>query len=116
VNFILADGTSVSVALDGTGVSSAVNPDKSVPSEFTLTLTPNPASGAVVAHLTIASESDSKLYVFDEAGHQVLTMQLGILSEGEHDIALPISELPSGNYFVQVRSANGDVVVARLVR
>jgi hypothetical protein len=102
--------------LDGTGVSSAVNSDQSVTSEFTLTLTPNPASGTVVARLTTASESDSKLYIFDEAGHQVLSIPLGILSEGEHDIALPTSELPSGSYFVQVRNANGSLAVARLVR
>jgi hypothetical protein len=115
IAFDLSDATVVNLALHGLGADgAAVDPEQVTPSGFSLTLTPNPSHGSVVAQLTMPNETDGKLFIFDEAGHQVLSMQLGVLTAGEHDITLSTAGLISGSYFVQVRNSIGSLVVARL--
>ena len=71
-------------------------------------LAPNPATDRVDLqfHLAAASEVDVNLY--DPAGRLVQqAAQQTAMPEGQNRLALDVSALPPGFYFVQLRSAQG---------
>jgi hypothetical protein len=119
VTMTLADGTQATLALLGEGVAPAPPPasvnEIAAASVFTITVTPNPASSVVTAHIDMAQTTDGTIEMFDVTGHEVLSVPLGLMTAGVYDISLPIRDLSSGSYFVRVANANGDAAAARLV-
>lgn len=116
IKLTLYDGSSIDIALAGTGENTAgVSQNTLGTAPFSLTLSPNPAGSSVTAYTTVAHASETLLEIFDAIGHSVLSMPLGMLSQGEHDVALPIENLPSGSYFVRISNSNGEAVDAELI-
>jgi hypothetical protein len=115
VSFTLGDNTSVRMTLKGVGVSAAGVEETIQANEFAITLSPNPASRLTTAHISMAQAADGQLSVFDVTGHEVLSLPLGLLSEGAHDISLPVENIASGSYFVRITNTSGESASARLV-
>ena len=115
--FTLDDNTTDKVTLLGNGVSTAgVAEDAASPGlALVLTLCPNPANYSVTAHIVAQQTIDGLLEVFDATGREVTRLPLGLLTQGPHDVSLPIETLGSGNYFVRITNANGGNAAARLV-
>ncbi|MFI5202210.1 MAG: choice-of-anchor D domain-containing protein, partial [Candidatus Kapaibacterium sp.] len=116
VRVTLGDNTLVNIALSGDGLSSAgVRETSASGNEFSLSISPNPANRIATVHISIMNAADGQLTVFDVTGHEVLSIPLGLLSEGAHDVSLPIEHLASGSYFVRITNASGESASARLV-
>ncbi len=111
----LTDGSSVNIPLQGVAANSGVSQNGFGASKLSLTLSPNPATNAVTAHASISESIETQIEVFDAVGHNVLSMPMGRLSQGTHDLPLPIGSLPSGSYFVRITSSNGDSAEAKLI-
>ena len=111
----LGDGTSVTIGLQGTGVSAAVAQDQIEPSEFSISLSPNPASNAFTVHATLQRAAETQLEIFDADGRRAVLMPLGLLTEGTHTIPVSTGALASGSYFIRISSGNGDRAEAKLL-
>ncbi len=115
LHLVLGDGTAIDVLLVGAGVNSGVSQIDVGTSQFSLSLSPNPAENSVNVHTTISQSAEMSLDVFDDLGHAMIHTPLGMLTEGEHDITLPTESLASGSYFVRIGNSEGSAVEARLV-
>jgi len=115
VRVTLGDNTLVNIALTGAGVSSADVVTGAQGNEFSLSISPNPANHIATAHISMMNASEGQLTVFDVTGHEVLSIPLGLLSQGAHDVTLPIEHLASGSYFVRITNTSGESASARLV-
>jgi hypothetical protein len=116
VSITLVDNTLIHVPLTGFGVSLAdVATVASQSGEYTISVSPNPASSSVTAHISMSRAADGRIELFDATGHAVVTLSLGLLSEGVHDVSLPIENLASGSYFVRITNMSGESASARLI-
>ncbi|HZK75754.1 MAG TPA: choice-of-anchor D domain-containing protein [Candidatus Kapabacteria bacterium] len=115
VRATLGDNSLVSIALTGDGVDAAGVTETGAGNEFSLSISPNPANRIATAHISMMNAADGQLTVFDVTGHEVLSLPLGLLSEGAHDVSLPIEHLASGSYFVRITNTSGESAAARLV-
>jgi len=115
VSFILADNTTgAMLTMHGVGASSAgVATGNTL--DFTLSISPNPATTSVTAHISMAQSSDGEIKIFDLTGHEVVRVPFGLLDQGAHDISLPIERLVSGSYFVRITTLSGKTAEAKLV-
>ncbi|RMF58647.1 MAG: T9SS C-terminal target domain-containing protein, partial [Bacteroidetes bacterium] len=48
-----------------------------------------------------------EIRLFDLQGRQMMTLTRGHFEAGRHEIGLDVSTLPSGAYFYEVRTGNG---------
>ncbi len=108
VQFMLGDGTDVAIPIKGAGASAEVSSPNFGSEALSFSITPNPAANFVTIHSTAENASETHLDVFDASGHEVLHKSLGMLPAGEHDVALPLTTLVNGSYFVRMRNGNGD--------
>lgn len=67
---------------------------------------PNPASGNAKIRF-VADNEWVKVDIFDIQHRKVLTVYDGKLNQGEHDIPMEISDLPAGEYIVQIKKESG---------
>jgi hypothetical protein len=72
-----------------------------------LKLYPNPASSMVLLSYTLNSSSEVKIELFDQEGHLLTEMPLGIKPKGNHQAELSTSQLAQGIYLVRLRHAEG---------
>ncbi len=116
IRLTLGDGSIINIALQGTGENTAgVSQDNSGSAPFSLSLSPNPAGSSLTAHVTISQTDETLLEVFDAIGHPMLSMPLGMLTQGEHDVILPTESLVDGSYFVRISNPGGAAVDAELI-
>jgi hypothetical protein len=115
VQLMLQDGTSINISLQGVAASAGVSQNSSELSQFSLSLSPNPAGNSVTAHATLVRPAETLLEIFDASGHKMLSLPIGMLSEGNYDIFVPTASLANGSYFVRVSNTNGDAAEAQLV-
>ena len=71
----------------------------------TLSLYPNPAQGQLNLAIRSNNTEQATITIYNNMG-QVVSSQNTNLLAGNNSIAMSITNLPNGVYFVQVRSAN----------
>jgi hypothetical protein len=106
---IQSNGDLVQVALQGSGVSSAVHPDASagIPESFALHAPyPNPFNPETTVAFDVPTTSDVTVRVYDLLGRQVATLTEGTISAGAYRVTWNAANHTSGVYFVQM-DANG---------
>lgn len=69
-----------------------------------LTVYPNPSSGAATVSLTLAETAEARVAVFDVLGREVAVLHDGPLAAGTHRFAFDGASLPAGVYLVRVES------------
>lgn len=78
---------------------------------------PNPFSSETTVRFTLAEEAPVTLHLYNNAGIEVRTLQLGVLAAGERSVALSAQALPSGTYRYTVEAGNsrahGVMVIVR---
>ncbi|MGB3076174.1 MAG: T9SS type A sorting domain-containing protein [Chitinophagales bacterium] len=65
---------------------------------------PNPTTGNTVLELSLLSDADVLVTVSNILGEHVMELNLGRMSEGEHEVTLDLSAMPSGIYIVGVKT------------
>ncbi len=81
--------------------------DETVPLEFALHQNrPNPFNPVTTIRFSLKTQANASLRVIDIAGRMVETLVDGPRASGEHEIVWRAGHLPSGTYFVQMKSEN----------
>lgn len=102
VNAASGNATAMQAAIDSallTGVSEV----KSALSE--VALYPNPAINSSVLNVSVKQQAEVQVNVVDALGQNVLSVFSGTMMPGEHVLAINVTELAVGIYFVQVSDA-----------
>ncbi len=93
-----------SITMSGFGLGSENN---SLPKEFVLyPAYPNPFNPSTTIRFDLPAEGFITLSVYDITGKLVETLINEVLQKGSHNILWQPQNLPSGNYFVQLKSRN----------
>jgi photosystem II stability/assembly factor-like uncharacterized protein len=75
--------------------------------------TPNPVMHASAAKssidLDLTNAANLSLGVFDELGHEIFAIARDHFAPGHHSFSIPVSQLPSGEYFVVLTTAGQGV-------
>ncbi|MCX6275583.1 MAG: S8 family peptidase [Bacteroidetes bacterium] len=88
---------------------------ENVPSDkMLLSVYPNPASSSSAITFTVKNAGQVELSLFNELGEKVLTLANKKMNSGLHAATINLTELPAGNYFVQLQS-EGKTEVQKLL-
>lgn len=79
-------------------------------------LAPNPADEVTSVSLDLPKNSMVEILITDVQGKLVTTVENRFYNAGEHHINLPIKNLETGNYFVQLRLNNEHTLIRQLVK
>ena len=107
------DGRELRLRLDGPGISAAApTPDRVT--ELALRAAPNPFNPRTIVHFDLPTAGPAQIDVVDLRGRRVARLVDAELPAGRHDVAFTGRDgngqsLPSGIYFVQLRSAAGNM-------
>jgi len=71
---------------------------------------PNPTSANATAQIELAQATSVSIQVTDMMGRTVLSVPAAQMSAGTHQVNLPVNELASGLYNVQIQTAAGTAV------
>jgi hypothetical protein len=116
VQLTLQDGSMVNIPLQGVAENTAgVTENSYETSQISFSLSPNPAGSSLNVHASIGQTNETRLEVFDASGRQMISLPLGILSQGEHDIQVPTESLPNGSYFIRISNSNGNAAETELI-
>ena len=66
---------------------------------------PNPFNPSTQISVSLESDDDVTLKVYDITGREVATLMHGIVSAGTHTVAFNAAQLPSGTYFAQLQTS-----------
>ncbi|MBD3166177.1 T9SS type A sorting domain-containing protein [bacterium] len=75
---------------------------------------PNPFNDAVQIRVALPESSTLQVRVYDIAGREVADLSPGAMRAGRHDLTWKPHGLSSGVYFMQVRTASGNVAVQKV--
>lgn len=67
---------------------------------------PNPADNSTTIVFELSRSSNVNLGVFDITGKQVMSLPMGMVSSGQHEISLDLDKLNSGMYFFTLQAGN----------
>ena len=67
---------------------------------------PNPFNPATVIRFSVAEKQAASLQIFDITGRLVETIINEPFAPGEHEVTWQAGHLPSGTYFMQMKSGN----------
>lgn len=82
--------------------------DTAAASDYAASLAPNPTTDRVDLRFHLSAASEVAVSLYDPAGRKVQHLApQSVLPEGQNQIAVDVSALPPGFYFVQLRSAQG---------
>lgn len=70
---------------------------------------PNPATDAVNINLVLNNSENTVVNVLDVTGKVIQTINLGNV-DGERNISVDLSEIPTGVYFIELNNSNGRTV------
>lgn len=68
---------------------------------------PNPFNPSTVISYTVRSPQNIELTVYDQLGREIQVLASGMKSSGKHVVQFNASQLSSGVYFYQLKSADG---------
>jgi hypothetical protein len=109
------DEKSYSYALQGVALNNRTSIDEKVASSSFIKLYPNPTSDAATVAITLKKAERFEITVLDLNGKAVLETITKELQAGDNNVAVSTSNLPNGNYIVQVASTNQIVSVKMAV-
>jgi hypothetical protein len=78
-------------------------------------LYPNPAVNHVNISFELEEASSITTYIYDVTGREFYQHSQGQLPRGRHQLVVPVSTLPSGNYIVTLRNGSRNILTERLV-
>ena len=88
---------------------------ENIPSDkMLLSVYPNPASSSSAITFTVKNAGQVELSLFNELGEKILTLANQKMNSGLHAATINLTELPAGNYFVQLQ-AEGKTEVQKLL-
>lgn len=109
------DEKSYSYALQGVALNNRTSLDDKVASSSFIKLYPNPTADAATVAITLKKAERFEITVLDLNGKAVMETIAKELQAGDNNIAVSTSNLPNGNYIVQVASTNQIVSVKMAV-
>lgn len=69
---------------------------------------PNPFSEATTVAYEVKERTPVTITVFNLQGHEIVELADGPKNSGYHEVAFEASDLPSGTYFVQLKTPSGE--------
>jgi hypothetical protein len=97
----------------GNGNVSVVSVDEAVAFEASMSVYPNPSTGASTLDFVVASSTEVSYQVVDMLGKVVANDALGTLPAGEQRVALDLNNLEAGVYMINV-TAGSNVASTRI--
>ena len=79
------------------------------------TIYPNPAFESVTFSFYAKSSENFKVAIFDTSGKIVLSKNLGVVQEGEQNVKLDLSKMPSGTYICHFTNNSGLTIKKKLL-
>lgn len=70
---------------------------------------PNPAKNDIRFEYFLTFDQNIELSIFDVLGNKVMDIQAGLMSSGTHNKSVNITNLANGNYYLQLRTADGNI-------
>ncbi|MDX1430444.1 MAG: PQQ-dependent sugar dehydrogenase, partial [Rhodothermales bacterium] len=93
--------------LGGDSTAVGKEPEVAAPARFELApVYPNPATGKASVKVFVPESRVIEIAIFDLLGRRVRTLGRQSMSVGDHEVVLPVSDLPSAMYFVRVFAGN----------
>lgn len=105
------DEKSYSYALQGVALNNRTGIDEKIASSSFIKLYPNPTADAATVAITLKKAEHFEITILDLNGKAVMETIAKELQAGDNNIAVSTSNLPNGNYIVQVASTNQIVSV-----
>ncbi|MCB1060729.1 MAG: SBBP repeat-containing protein [Calditrichaeota bacterium] len=96
----LSSGFVQHFAIDTTADTTSASHAAPIPSDFTLSVYPNPFNPTTTLAFNLPNTSEVEIVVHDELGREVTREHLGRLVVGQHEYRLDGSKWTSGIYFV----------------
>ena len=90
------------VNFTGGGVAEGI---RSMPTQWSLSVSPNPARGAFSVRYDVPSQSRLSVGVYDAGGRLVRSLSEGDAAPGRYETNLPSGTLSAGVYFVRLDPA-----------
>jgi hypothetical protein len=115
--------TSVIAGSNSTTISASANPASSVASQpgeqAGLVVTnawPNPLHPASTLHLEVLTDQEGPVTagIYDLAGTQQGTLELGQMSAGSNELQVAMPDLPSGEYIIRIQQGTDAPEVVRI--
>ncbi|GIV57509.1 MAG: hypothetical protein KatS3mg042_0422 [Rhodothermaceae bacterium] len=107
---VLDPETGAVLATESTDTAVTVEDDPAMPlpDDFVVEQSyPNPAASRTTIPFELPESASVEIRLFDLQGRQMMTLTRGHFEAGRHEIGLDVSTLPSGAYFYEVRTGNG---------
>ncbi|MEP0548483.1 MAG: T9SS type A sorting domain-containing protein [Rhodothermales bacterium] len=108
------EAVEVPLTLTVTQGTDAESGDGALPETATLNVYPNPSANAAIVALTLPTDADLRVTVYDVLGRRVANLADGPFAAGSHRLDLDTAALPGGVYLVRVQS-EASVLSRRLV-
>lgn len=105
------DEKSYSYALQGVALNNRTSLDEKVASSSFIKLYPNPTADAATVAITLKKAERFEITILDLNGKAVMETIVKELQAGDNNVSVSTSNLPNGNYIVQVASTNQIVSV-----
>ncbi|MCK5339224.1 MAG: T9SS type A sorting domain-containing protein, partial [Bacteroidales bacterium] len=82
--------------------------------EGSLSIFPNPCSGATHLRYSILDTRYSIFELYSISGVLLKTLNTGVQQSGEHELEFDVSDLPGGLYFIRMQSGDS-YAISKLV-
>lgn len=80
-----------------------------------LSVYPNPTSGNSFLEYSLGQRSKVEIGIYSLQGRLVSSLDEGVVSEGKHQVSLPLSHLLSGVYLLQLKTANTQKTIRMII-
>ncbi len=85
--------------------------------ETYVSVSPNPGSGSFHLAFGLKQSSPVEIKIYNSAGYEVFSKDIGFLNNGSHNYPVQLSNLPSGSYFYELSAGSeklaGSFVIAK---
>lgn len=99
------DSTTLSgVMVERVTGATGVNTKDIPPEPAILDIFPNPSNGLATLQYSLTVPGKAQVVVYDDIGRKVDTLDLGVVSAGQHSVSWSTGNLSSGTYFCSLRA------------
>jgi hypothetical protein len=86
-----------------------------MPERLSLSAYPNPFNSTVTLSVSLANASTGDLFLYNQSGELVRTIQAGLLHSGQNLVRVQCDDLSAGIYFIQLKSGSNSAVTKILL-